>query len=107
VGHYVSIYYPFSYRRVGRRLRAVMPQPGCGYVLVYMLVFQLSHILTLPLAALNIGLALLLGWPGLALALALSGGAAWAAYRYCLDDAAARLSAREPQLLAALAKAGE
>jgi hypothetical protein len=107
VGHYISIYYPFSYRRAGRRLRAVMPQPGCGYVLVYTLVFQLCHVLTMPVAALNIALTLLLGWPGLALAALASGGIAWSAYRYGLDDAARRLSEREPQLLAMLAKAGE
>lgn len=105
VGHYVSIYYPFSYRRAGRRMRAVMPQPGCGYVVVYMLVFQACHLLTLPLAAASIALSLTLGWPGLALATLLSAGAVWLAYRFALDDAARRLEEREPVLLGMLAKA--
>jgi hypothetical protein len=107
VGYYVSIFYPFAYRRVGQRLRAVMPQPGCGYVVAYMLVFQLSNLAAFPISVVSALLVIFLGWPGLLLAAVWSAAACWTAYHFALPHASAQLQRREPQLLAALAKGTE
>jgi hypothetical protein len=107
IGYFVSIHYPFAYRRAGRRMRAVMPQPGCGYVLVYLLVFNLCNLIAFPVSAVSALCVIFLGWPGLLLAVVWSGGIAWAAYYFALPQAAQHLEQREPQLLAALSKGSE
>ncbi|HES58247.1 MAG TPA: hypothetical protein ENO21_02330, partial [Firmicutes bacterium] len=71
IGSFMSIYFPFTYQRRGRRVRAVMAQPGCGYLFVYSLVWQASNLAVLPGSAAIILGAVLGGWPGLALGTAL------------------------------------
>lgn len=106
-GHFVSIYFPFTYRRKGRRMRAVMPQPGCGYALLYMLVFNLCNVAVLPSSA-AIGLGVVFfGWPGLALGAVAAGLIVYLAYTFGLPAAARALLSREPELVAALSKSVE
>ena len=107
IGNFASIYYPFGYRRQGRRLRPVMPQPGCSYMLVYMLVFQLCNLAVLPAsAALGLG-AILFGWPGLLAGTLVASAVVIAAYRYGVPLAAEHLLRREPELIAALTKTAD
>jgi len=107
IGHFVSIYFPFTYQRRGRRMRAVMAQPGCGYTLLYMLVFQLSNLAVLPLSAALAGGAILGGWGGLALGALLAASCVTSAYYFGLPLAAAKLAAREPELLTVLNRTTE
>jgi len=102
IGHFVGIYYPFTYRRQGRRMRAVMPQPGCGYAFLYMLIFQACNFAVLPgTAAICLGV-IFFGWPGLFAGALAAGLIVSAAYQFGLPQAARLLEAREPELLAAL-----
>jgi hypothetical protein len=104
IGHFVGIYYPFTYRRQGRRMRAVMPQPGCGYAFLYMLVFQACNLAVLPgTAALCLGV-IFLGWPGLFAGALVAGLVVLAGYYFGLPLAARLLEAREPELLAAMTR---
>lgn len=104
IGHFVGIYYPFTYRRRGRRFRPHMPQPGCGYVLLYALIFQVCNLAVLPgTAALCLGV-IFLGWPGLILGALAAGLVVVAAYYFGLPLAARLLEAREPELLAAMTR---
>ena len=105
VGHFVSILLPFTYRARGRRVRAVMPQMGCSYVVMYTLVFHLASIVVLPSsAALALG-TIFLGWPGLIAGAAVAGLIVYGAYRFGLPYAAHLLVTREPELVATLSKA--
>ena len=107
VGHFVSIYYPFTYRRRGRRMRAVMAQPGCGYVFVYTMVWQACNLAVLPgSAAIALG-AIFGGIGGLFLGALIAGSLVFIAYRYGLPYAARLLLAREPELLAVLSKSAD
>ncbi|MBN2081916.1 hypothetical protein JW859_06865 [bacterium] len=103
-GHFVSIYLPFTYQRQGRRMRPVMPQPGCGYMFIYMLVFQACNLAVLPGTFLVGAGAIFFGWPGVALGGAAAILLAGLAYRFGLPYAARILESREPELLAALVK---
>jgi len=104
IGHFVGIYYPFTYRRQGRRMRAVMPQPGCGYAFLYMLVFQACNLTVLPgTAAICIGV-IFFGWPGLFAGALAAGLIVYAAYQFGLPQAARLMAAREPELLAAMTR---
>ena len=104
VGHFVGIYSPFTYRRQGRRMRAVMPQPGCGYMFIYMLIFQACNLAVLPgTAAICLGV-IFLGWPGLLAGAAAAALIVFLAYQYGLPLAARLLESREPELIAALTR---
>jgi hypothetical protein len=104
IGHYISIYFPFTFRRRGRRFRAVMPQPGCGYMLVYGLVFNACNVAVAPgTAALIIG-TVFAGWLGLGLAALFYAALIAAAYRFALPHAAGLLLKREPELVTMLSR---
>lgn len=104
IGHFVSIAMPFTYQRRGRRMRAVMAQPGCSYALMYMLVFQLCNLAVLPgTAALVLG-TVLGGWFGLVLGALAALGIVACGYYFGLPYAAALLQRREPELLLALSR---
>lgn len=104
IGHFIGIYYPFTYRRQGRRMRAVMPQPGCGYAFLYMLVFQACNLAVLPgTAAICLGV-IFFGWPGLFAGALAAGLIVLAAYYFGLPQAARLLESREPELLAAMTR---
>jgi len=107
IGHFVSIYFPFGYARRGRRIRAVMPQPGCGYMLLYTLVFQAANLAVLP-ASLSLGLGVVFyGWAGLLAGTLVAALILYLAYRVVLPMAASHLERREPELLNALARSHE
>ncbi len=104
VGNYVSILYPFTYRRRGRRLRAVMAQPGCGYMLLYMIVFNLCNLAVAPGSAALIAGTVFGGVAGLAAGAAFYTTLLVLAYKYALPHAAGILVQREPELVALLTK---
>jgi len=107
VGNFVSIYFPFTYRRAGRRMRAVLPQPGFGYALLYVLVFNLCNLAVLPgSAAIGLGVVLF-GWEGLLVGALIAATIVNLAYTYGLPAAARALLRREPELVAALCKAAD
>jgi len=106
-GNFVSVYFPFTYRRIGRRLRMVPAQAGCGFMFIYGLVSQLCNICVLPGSAALILGSVYYGWGGLLLGAALAGGLAWLAHSFGLTRAARVLQEREPELLLALARTGE
>jgi len=103
-GHFVSIYFPFTFRRRGRRMRAVPPQPGCLFALLYTLLFQLCNLAVLPGSAAIIAGALLGGWPGLVLGTLLAVALILIAYHFGLPQAALLLQRREPELISVLAR---
>jgi hypothetical protein len=88
-------------------MRMVMPQAGCGYFLIYSLIFQASNLAAFPVSMVSVACVMLLGWPGLVVAVGWSALAVGLVYRYTLPHAAGLLERREPQLLAALAKGAE
>ncbi len=105
IGNFVSIYYPFTYRRKGSRMKAVMPQPGCGYVFVYSLVWQACNLAVLPAsAALALGVIYGGAW-GLMLGAVFAAAVVYTGYRYGIPLAARILQERESQLIQALAPA--
>lgn len=104
VGHYVSILYPFTYRRRGRRLRAVMAQPGCGYMVLYLLVFQLCNLAVAPGSAALIAGLVWGGAGGLACGALLYAVLLALGYKYALPHAAGLLVRREPELVALLTR---
>lgn len=104
VGHYVSILYPFTYRRRGRRLRAVMAQPGCGYMLLYMLIFHLCNFAVAPGSAALIAGLVLGGAGGLFCGALLYAVLLALAYKYALPHAAQLMVKREPELVALLTR---
>ena len=104
IGHFVSIYFPFGYARRGRRMRAVMPQPGCGYAMLYTFVFQAANLVVLPVS-LSVGLGVVFqGWAGLAGGFLVAVLMVTLAYFYGLPLAARHLLRREPELIAALTR---
>jgi len=103
-GHFVSIYLPFTYQRQGRRMRPVMPQPGCGYMFIYMLVFQACNLAVLPGTFIVGAGTIFFGWTGVVLGGMVAILLAGLAYRFGLPYAARILESREPELLAALVK---
>jgi hypothetical protein len=107
IGHFISIYFPFGYVRRGRRVRAVMPQPGCGYMTLYMFVFQASNLVVLP-ASLALGLGVVFyGWGGLIAGTAVAVVMLYLAYGFGLPLAAKHLERREPELLASLTRSND
>jgi hypothetical protein len=107
IGHFVSIYFPFTYRRRGRRMRAVLAQPGCGYALLYSLVYQLSNAAVLPLSA-AIVLGVVFGGTGGLLLGSLAGVlSVIAAYKLGLPYAASLMVRREPEMVAVLCRSAE
>jgi ABC-2 type transport system permease protein len=104
VGHYISILYPFTYRRRGRRLRAVMAQPGCGYMLLYMIVFNVCNLAVAPGSAALIAGTVFGGVAGLAAGAAFYAALLVLAHKYALPHVAGLLVKREPELVALLTK---
>lgn len=104
VGNYVSILYPFTYRRRGRRLRAVMAQPGCGYMVLYMLVFNACNLAVAPGSAALIAGTVFGGIAGLIAGAAFYLALLVLAYKYALPHAARILVTREPELVALLTR---
>jgi ABC-2 type transport system permease protein len=103
-GHFVSIYFPHSYRKRGRTFRPLYAQSGCGYFLVYGLATQACNMAALPVAAVIVLGALNYGWAGLAAGALLAGGVVAAGYVWLLPLAARLLEQREPEIIAAASR---
>ena len=85
-------------------MRAVMPQPGCGYMFLYMMIFQACNLAVLPgTAAICLGV-IFFGWPGLLAGATAAGLLVLLAYHFGLPLAAQLLETREPELIAALTR---
>lgn len=106
-GTFLSITYPLAFVRQGRRVRAVMPQQGCGYLFVYGMLFSVCNLVVLPGSlAIVLGLILYDG-PGLAAGAVLAGLILVLVWRSGLPLATQLLESREHRLLEALSRSAD
>ncbi|MEZ5336834.1 MAG: hypothetical protein R3F46_01090 [bacterium] len=104
LGSFLSIAYPFTFVRRGQRVRAVMPQQGCGYLLLYALLFNFCNLLVAPGSlAIILGTVLhdLPGMLGGSLLALLIAGLAW---HFGTGQAVGFLEQREHRLLESLSR---
>ena len=103
-GSFLSISHPLAFVRQGRRVRAVMPQQGCGYLVIYGLLFNVCNLIVLPGSLAIVLGTVLYGASGLALATLLAGLIVVLIWRMGLPLATQLLENREHRLLEVLSR---
>lgn len=107
IGSLVSVYFPFTYRRVGRRVRPVPAQPGCGYLFLYGLAMQATNLAALPGGlALVLG-SIYLGWAGAALGTLVAAAVCAGVWLFATPLGERALIQREPELVDTLSRSAD
>ncbi|MCB1219255.1 MAG: hypothetical protein H7A35_05585 [Planctomycetales bacterium] len=103
-GNFLSISHPFAFARVGRRYRPVLPQQGCGYLLLYGLLFNFCNLLVAPGSMAIVLGTVFYGLPGLLGGVLLAWAIAAGLWLFGLGQAVNFLEGREQRLLESLSR---